>query len=52
MNIIRLHSIVFLGAAFALGGCGKPTTSAEPAKLPPQEVGIVTIAPKTIEIFT
>ncbi len=52
MNTTRLHSILFLGAAFALGGCGKPETPAEPPKMPPQEVGVVSIAPKTIEIFT
>jgi len=41
-----------LPLAAALVGCGRPAAPVAPPKMPPQEVGVVTIVPQTIEIFT
>ncbi len=40
-----------VATAVALAGCGKPAPPAPP-KMPPQEVGVVTIAPRTVELIT
>ena len=40
--------VVAVGAA----GCGKPAAPTAPPKMPPQEVGVITIAPERVEIFT
>ena len=40
-----------VAAALALAGC-KPAAPQAPPKMPPQEVGVVNIAPRTVELIT
>lgn len=52
MNNTNLRLTICLVAATLVSGCGKPSAPATPPQMPPQEVGVVTIKPETIEIFT
>lgn len=45
-------TLLAVAGALAVAGCGKPATPPGPPKMPPQEVGVVTIAPRTVELIT
>lgn len=52
MNTTNIRLLLCLAAVAFISGCGGPSAPADAPQRPPQEVGVVTISPQTIEIFT
>ena len=43
---------LLLVPAFVMSGCDKPAAPGGPPKMPPQDVGVVTVVPRTVELVT